>query len=423
MVPGELRESHPIEKKMGILYYCTKTDGIDGKLRTTAYDFQVEEIMTDGRKIPIDDPDFSLGENEPGLYTEFILIKIDTESHNALYKISSALNREQSEINVAGTKDKTAYTAQKATIWRVPPEKLTELDLRGIEIRSPRTTIYQTYLGNLFGNHFTIKIREINESKDLASQKIEKIKSEIDEFNGIPNYFGHQRFGTRRPISHIIGKFLLLGEIEKAIQLYISYTTDEEAEATNLARKTFQETNDPKETIRLLPSSMIFEKQILKILSKSPRDFLGAFCVLPKNLQRIFFHAYQSYIWNLTLSERIRLYSDLSHHSIDELENNNTVLPIIGYKTDFTDNVLSDYTKSLLEKDGIKLDDFMVKYLKTHKFSGSSRAIALKANNLTYTADSNQENQAYVITQFTLQRGSYATVVLRELMKTNPLKY
>ena len=163
MVPRELKESQPIEKKMGMLYYCTKTDGIDGKLRSSAYDFQVEEVMPDGRKIPIDNLDFSLGDNEPGLFTEFILIKIDTESHNALYKITSALKRDISDINVAGTKDKNAYTAQKATIWRVSPEKLTELDLIGIEIRSPRTTIYQTYLGDLFGNNFTIKIRGINE--------------------------------------------------------------------------------------------------------------------------------------------------------------------------------------------------------------------------------------------------------------------
>jgi len=423
MVEGELRESHPIEKKMGILYYCTETDGIDGKLRTTPKDFQVEEVLLDGRKIPINDPNFSLGENEPGLFTEFVLIKREIESHNALYKISSSLNRELSDINVAGTKDKTAYTAQKATIWKVPPEKLSELELGGIVIRSPRTTIYQTYLGDLYGNHFTIKIREINDGIEETNQKIEKIINEINEFNGLPNYFGHQRFGTRRPITHIIGKFLFLGEIEKAIHLYISYTTKDEAESTSHARKIFLETNDPKETIKLLPNSMIFEKRILKYLSKKPNDFLGAFQVLPKNLQRIFFHAYQSYIWNLTLSERIRLYGDLSNKPVDEVEDNIAILPIIGYKTNFNDNVLSDYTKSLLERDGIKIENFKVKYMPTLRFLGGNRSIALIPENLSYSVSVNSENQVYVTTQFTLQRGSYATVVLRELMKAIPLKY
>ncbi|NPE07603.1 MAG: tRNA pseudouridine(13) synthase TruD [Asgard group archaeon] len=423
MAEGELRESHPIEKKMGILYYCTETEGIDGKLRTTPDDFRVEEVLLDGRKIPIDDPYFSLGNNEPGLFTEFVLIKKDIESNNALYKISSSLKRELNDINVAGTKDKTAYTAQRATIWKIPPEKLSQLELEGIIIRSPRTTIYQTYLGDLYGNHFTIKIRELNYGKEQINHKVKNIIKEINEFNGIPNYFGHQRFGTRRPISHIIGKFLLLGEVEKALHLYISYTTEDEAESTILARKMFQETNDPKKTLKLLPSSMIFEKRILKYLSKKPNDFLGALHILPKNLQRIFIHAYQSHIWNLTLSERIRIYGNLSNNPIDELEENIAILPIIGFKTNLTDNVLSDYAKSLLEKDDIKLDNFKVKYLPTLRFIGSNRRIALIPENLSYSIDVDSENQDYVVTQFTLKRGSYATVVLRELMKANPLKY
>ena len=423
MVEGELRESHPIEKKMGILYYCTKTDGIDGKLRTTPDDFRVEEVLVDGRKIPIDDPNFSLGNNEPGLFTEFILIKKNIESNNALFKISSSLKRELNDINVAGTKDKTAYTAQKATIWKIPPEKLRKLDLEGITIRSPITTIYKTYLGDLYGNHFTIKIRELNDGKEQTNRKVENIIKEINEFNGIPNYFGHQRFGTRRPISHIIGKFLLLGKIEKALHLYISYTTDDEAESTIIARKMFQETNDPEETMKLLPSSMIFEKRILKYMSKRPNDFIGALYILPKNLQRIFIHAYQSYIWNLTLSERIRMFGNLSDNSIDELEENIAILPIIGLKSNLPDNVLSDYTKSLLEKDGIKLDNFKVKYMPTLRFFGSNRRIALKPENLFYSVGVDSENQDHVVTQFTLKRGSYATVVLRELMKAIPLKY
>jgi len=423
MVEGELRVSHPIERKMGILYYCTKTEGIDGKLRTTPDDFRVEEILLDGRKVPIDDPKFSLGNNEPGLFTEFVLIKRDIESNNALYKISSSLKRELNDINVAGTKDKTAYTAQKATIWKVPPEKLSELEIEGIIIRSPRTTIYKTYLGNLYGNHFTIKIRELNDGKEQINRKVENIIKEINEFHGVPNYFGHQRFGTRRPISHIIGKFLLLGEVEKALHLYISYTTEDEAESTILARKMFQETNDPEETMKLLPSSMIFEKRILKYLSKRPNDFLGALHILPKNLQRIFIHAYQSHIWNLTLSERIRIHGNLSSNPIDELEENIAILPIIGFKTNLADNVLSDYAKSLLEEDGINLENFKVKFMPTIRFFGSNRRIALIPENLSYSVDADSENQDYVVIQFTLKRGSYATVVLRELMKAVPLKY
>ena len=105
------------------------------------------------------------------------------------------------------------------------------------------------------------------------------------------------------------------------------------------------------------------------------------------------------------------------------MEENIAILPIIGFKTNLADNVLSDYAKSLLEEDSINLDNFKVKFMPTLRFLGSNRRIAIIPENLSYSVDVDSENQDYVVIQFTLKRGSYATVVLRELMKAVPLKY
>ena len=101
MSPTNLRESHPIEQIMGIKYYSSKTDGIGGKIRTYPKDFKVEEILPDGRIIKLTDENFSLGEEEHGLFTEFILIKKDIESHTALHQICRALKVDKSSINIA----------------------------------------------------------------------------------------------------------------------------------------------------------------------------------------------------------------------------------------------------------------------------------------------------------------------------------
>ena len=148
-LPDELKESHPIEQQMGIRFYCTKTEGIDGRIRVYPKDFRVEEILPNGRRINFDDKNFSLGKDEPGLFTEFVLIKRDIESHRALLMITEALNTKIIDINIAGTKDKTAYTAQRATIWRITPEDLLKLSVKGVTIRSPRTTIYKIFFGDL----------------------------------------------------------------------------------------------------------------------------------------------------------------------------------------------------------------------------------------------------------------------------------
>ncbi|MFW9924546.1 MAG: tRNA pseudouridine(13) synthase TruD, partial [Candidatus Thorarchaeota archaeon] len=294
----QLRESHKIEKKMGINYYCSHTDGIQGRLRKFPKDFKVEEILPNGRIISINDEDFSFGESEPGLFTEFVLLKKNVESHKAQLKIAQTLNKKIDDIQVAGTKDKTAITAQRATIWRVPPEKLLEIQIKGIKIRAPRTTIYQTYLGNLRGNHFIITIRELPFDKEEIANRLEAINTEIDNFGGIGNFFGHQRFGSRRPISHEVGKFILMGDIEKAVNYYLSEISEDEHELTKKARQLYVETNDPKITLAAFSNEMLFERLILNHLIKRPRDFLGAFQILPKNLQRLFIHSYQSYIWN-----------------------------------------------------------------------------------------------------------------------------
>lgn len=420
---SNLRSSHPIEQDMGILYYATKMDGIGGKIRISPRDFIVEEILPDGRIIKFDDSNFSFGDNEPGLYTEFVLKKQNIESHNALYKITSALDCDILDINISGTKDKTAYTTQRATIWRVKPEELLKLQIKGITIQSPRTTIYKTFLGNLKGNYFTIKIKDIDLAQEELTQKMESILIEIKELKGIPNFFGHQRFGTRRPISHIIGKHILKRNYEEAIRFYLSYRSIEESNITKEARNIFEKTNDPKETIKIMPKSMVFERLILKHLIKYPNDYKGAFLILPKNMQRIFIHAYQSYIWNRILSKRLELFKCLEKQDFDFKEQEKLVLPIIGYNTKRIDNELMKFAFDLLEKDNLTQEHFKLQDLPLLKFDGTNRGIKIQFNDFKYNVAKDAKGNNVVTMKFSLTSGSYATIILREFMKTTPLNY
>ncbi len=418
-----LLKSHPIEEKMGILYYITTTEGIGGKLRKTPQDFRVEEILKDGRVVSIDDEDFSLGPDEPGLFTEFVLIKKGIESHKALMKIATALGRDISDINLAGTKDKMAITAQRATIWRCPPEELLKVKINGIKIRAPRTTIYKTYLGDLKGNYFTIRVKDLELSNEEITNRFESIFREITEKHGIPNYFGHQRFGSRRPISHHIGRLILLGDIEAAIQEFLSYISEDESEIVKNARQIYRETNDPKAMLEAMPKTMIFEKHILEHLSNHPGDYQGAFQKIPRNLQRMFIHSYQSYIWNRTLSKRLELFPDLQTCPLDTVQDGQNYLPIIGYKTVLPDNELFDFTKELLDQDGVEQQQFIVPVIPSLKFSGSRRPLAIKPKNFSYGIEADANKNKCLIIKFSLGSGSYATIVLREFMKTTPLYY
>jgi len=416
-----LKESHPTEKKMGMNYYCSTTKGIGGNIRQYPEDFIVEEILPDGRIIPIDDETFSFGEDIPGLFTEFVLIKRDYESHKAVINIAQTLKVKEDQIRLAGTKDKMAHTAQRATIWKVSPERLMALEIPKLSIRAPRKTIYQTFLGDLNGNNFTITIRNLEIDKKTISKRLENIYQEIDEFGGVANFFGHQRFGTRRPISHLIGKLLLQGKIKEAVTEYISKIYPDETEEVKHARKTFQETNDAEKTRELFPIRMVFERRMLKHLSRHSHDFLGAFNMLPKNLQKIFVHAYQSYIWNLGVSKKIAIFGNLKPQKEDLTKNNKLLFPIIGYKTELQDTEISNFMKKQLELDKLLLSDFEMRKIKSLKFPGATRKMVITPISKSWNIENNDDLNVKV--KFPLGSGSYATVILREIMKTSPINY
>lgn len=416
-----LKESHPTEKIMGMKYYCSTIEGIGGLIRQSPEDFIVEEILPVGTIIPIDDEKFSFGDEIPGLFTEFVLIKYDYESHKAVINIAQTLKVNEDRIRLAGTKDKMAHTAQRATIWKVSPERLLSLEIPNIKIRAPRTTIYQTFLGDLAGNNFTITIRNLDIDKATISQRLENIYTEIEEFGGVANFFGHQRFGTRRPISHFIGRLLLQGKIEEAVTEYIWRIYPDESEEIKIARKTFSDTNDADKARKLFPERMVFERRMLKHLSNHSNDYLGAFNVLPKNLQKIFIHAYQSFIWNLCVSERMKVEGNLRPQKDDLIENNELVFPIIGYKTELPDTSISDYMKTHLENDDLQLSNFEMRKIKSLKFPGTNRKLVIPPLSKSWSIG-NADNLNLKV-QFPLGSGSYATVILREIMKTSPIYY
>ena len=67
----------------------------------------------------------------------------------------------------------------------------------------------------MIGNNFKINISDC--SDELSS---------FTEHNHILNFYGYQRFGSKRPVTHLIGKAILHRDFDKAVDLILSFTSD-----------------------------------------------------------------------------------------------------------------------------------------------------------------------------------------------------
>jgi len=104
-------------------------------------------------------------------------------------------------------KDKLGVTRQTLSVHLLEDPHNVELDHNRIQVLWATRHRNKLRLGHLAGNRFSIRIRNVDPLKaPLAQRTLRRLES-----IGVPNYFGAQRFGYRRN-NHIIGAALLKGD-------------------------------------------------------------------------------------------------------------------------------------------------------------------------------------------------------------------
>ena len=443
-----------LEKELGMEVYATKSLGIGGKIRQYVDDFIVEEILIDGSKAQVSPENVPLILGE-GKYLVCLLIKRNWDNLLAVREIARKLGVAYKDVHIAGIKDAKAITAQHISIKGITPEQAAKVKVEGLLLVPLRFQNFKISAYHLYGNRFTITVRSISHSITETQERIEKILAEIRDFGGIPNFYGHQRFGTIRPVTHLVGKEIVRGNFERAVMTYLALPHEFEHERARKARERLMETHDFEEALENFPRHLKYEILMLKHLVKNSNDYIGALRKLPFQLRRLFTQAYQSYLFNRFLSERIRMeislrepqigdyvvYVDtrglptqysakVMEQNLEEMKNLaregkvRVAIPIIGYKQQTSDGAQGEIEKKILEKEGVKPQDFYVKGMRETSAKGELRAALTPLIDFSYERpcrDATNPAKRIVKCSFTLQRGSYATVFLRELMKPRNL--
>jgi tRNA pseudouridine13 synthase len=420
------------EKSTGIESFITSSKGINGEIKAQPEYFYVEEVS--------ELPEL----HEDGRFTIIKVRKSNWDTLNFARVLANKLRISQKRIEFAGTKDKKAVSVQYMSISNLGEKEiqmLKDLRIRDAEIEYIGKARRTIQLGDLLGNFFRITI------KDVENNSINKTLDEIIE-KGVPNYFGLQRFGSIRFVTHEVGKYILKSDFESAFWTYVAKPFEKENEEIRKIREDLWSTRDARTGLREFPDYLRYERNLLQRLVETESEE-KAICSLPKNLKLMFTHAYQSYIFNRLLSERIKEFKSLkivekgdfadfiefkningktyfsfmeSYSEVNDrnLERINFLIskrrgflafPIPGYRTELREGWAMEKIRNILERDEINLSDFKNKY-KEFSSKGGFRVADMPYSSLEII----QSGDA--IFSFFLPKGCYATSFLREFTKT-----
>lgn len=391
-----------IDSEIGISIYTTSFEGCGGKIKSKDNDFLVSEVLSENtlKKISAD-----------GFYAVYKLKKHGIDTTHALGNI---FKKYSLRLKSLGLKDATAVTEQYVCSEKKTNhiEKISENKYSLEKIGFVKKPLSKK---DMIGNQFKIKITD--PSKDI---------SKFNEFDKILNFYGYQRFGSERPVTHLIGKALLQQDYSKAVNLLLSFTSEYDSLENTSIRKNLSDKSNYSKFLDEIPLQMDLERIVVNqmIEDNDPKKAIRA---LPLAIRRFYLQAYQSFLFNKTLSMAfidgenlfVPQQGDVCYDKngiIGKFSNEfgqRLSIPVVGYsyykKTRFHYQI-----SKILESEEISPKDFFIKEMQEISIEGGFRNSSIKCDDMEINND---------CIRFTLSRGSYATIVMREIMKPkDPIK-
>jgi len=384
------------------------------KLKRLVEDFRVEElplVESGGR----------------GRFVFYRLTKRGMGTLEAVEAVCRRWNVAGRRLSYGGLKDRHAVTTQYLTILEGPERPLRET---GFDLE-PLGRIDQPYGPALFrGNRFAVVIRSL--SREDAARAVRAV-GQLPR-DGLPNYFDDQRFGSVGFSGGFIARAWLAGDHEQALRLAIAEPNPADRPDTKQEKTILRECwgNWAEAKARLERSHA---RSLVTYLADHPVDFRGAFARVRRELRSLYFSAYQSHLWNLTLGrmidrltrpeQRVPIEFKVAtlpiHRGLDTVQSalfHASRLPLPASRTPLpAEGPEREAALEVVAAEGFAWEDLRVKHLKDVFFSKGVRPALFHAANLTHALEDDElePGRKKLRLEFELPKGAYATLVVKRV--------
>jgi tRNA pseudouridine13 synthase len=414
------------------LYLTQAIPGIQGTIKQRPEDFLVEEI-------PLYRPD---GQGE------HIYMFIEKQGLTTLQlrdAIAHHFKVDRRAVGHAGLKDKRAVTRQVISVHA--PGKNPE-DFPSFQHDRARVLWVDVHTnklerGHLSGNRFSIKVRDVNPID------VRNAKASLDLLAriGLPNRFGVQRFGYLMN-NHLVGRAIILGDHQGALDLILS-PCDGAPKGSVDAREAYAR-GDFQTAVELMPKVFKLERNALRALSNGEPP-PKAFRAIDQTAAGFFISSFQSAIFNAVLNERVRagtldrlipgdlafVLKNRSTFTVTEAElrENPQALqsrldgfevspsgPMWGTTMPPAAGEVAEQELAALAQAGVSTKDMELCEQRDRlpMIGGDRRPLRIPV--IDHEVEGGiDEHGAYIRCAFELPRGSFATTVMDEVMKTPAL--
>jgi tRNA pseudouridine13 synthase len=426
------------EEAVGLGFYATCAPGTGGRLKTDPEDFRVREIS----RYPRPDPD--------GAFTVLRVEATNWEQHELARRLGELWRLRPGALSWAGTKDRRAVTEQLLSFRGRPDGEPPESPLPGIRVLESYRASEGVVLGHHYGNAFRIVVRDCPFGPGEADARREAVIGELRGLGRLPNFFGGQRFGEVRPVTHVVGRHLVRADPAGAVEAYLTASVGAESPEGQLARSRYAEHHDAARALREFPPAYRFERSILEHLARG-QDPARALRALSRELRTLFVHAYQSVLFNRCLSLRhargVSLDQPLAGDMLLRVSPDGTVAgaspipvrednlpearelvararavlagPLVGSDTPASEGTPGEILEEVLAPEAVSRSDFDLPKTPEIASRGTWRplTIAVPPIHRELSVASSPEGPSAYAVEFALPKGCYATVLLRELTK------